>query len=59
MSVGFANHGHLARALSYHGAINVALSQEKCTSHLGQVLKENIAFWQKAMDNGHPLLPEA
>ena len=37
MSFSFANHGHLARRLSYHWTINVALCGEKSTSVLSQV----------------------
>ena len=32
MSISFANHGHLARTLSYHWTVNVALCGEKSTS---------------------------
>ena len=34
MSISFANNGHLARTLSYHWTVNVALCGEKSTSLL-------------------------
>ena len=37
MSICFANHGHLARTLSYHWTVNAALCGEKYTSVLSQV----------------------
>ena len=44
MSISFANHGHLARTLSYHWTVNVALCGEKSTSVLSQVWANNLAF---------------
>ena len=37
MSISFANHGHLARTLSYHWTVNVALCGEKSTSVLSRM----------------------
>ena len=37
MSISFANHSHLARTLSYHLTVKVALCGEKSTSVLPQV----------------------
>ena len=50
MSISFANHGHLARTLSYHWT--VALCGEKSTSVLSQVWANNLAFLQSALDSG-------
>ena len=36
MPISFANHGHLARTLSYHWTVNVALCGEKSTSVLSR-----------------------
>ena len=44
MSISFANHGHLARTLSYHSTVNVALCGEKSTSVLSKVWANNLAF---------------
>ena len=52
MSISFANHGHLARTLSYHWTVNVALCGEKSTSVLSQVWANNLAFLQSALDSG-------
>ena len=52
MSISFANHGHLARTLSYHWTVNVALFGEKSTSVLSQVWANNLAFLQSAFDTG-------
>ena len=52
MSISFANHGHLARALSYHWTVNVALCGDKSTSVLSQVWANNLAFLQSALDSG-------
>ena len=52
MSISFANHGHLARTLSYHWTVNVALCGEKSTSVLSQVWANNLAFLQNALDSG-------
>ena len=52
MSISFANHGHLARTLSYHWTVNVALCGEKSTSVLSQVWANNLAFLQSAIDSG-------
>ena len=52
MSISFANHGHLARTLSYHRTVNVALCGEKSTSVLSQVWANNLAFLQSALDSG-------
>ena len=52
MSISFANHGHLARTLSYHWTVNVALCGEKSTSVLSQVWANNLAFLQSALDTG-------
>ena len=49
MSISFANHGHLARTLSYHWTLNVALCGEKSTSVLSQVWANNLAFLQSAL----------
>ena len=46
------NHGHLARTLSYHWTVNVALCGEKSTSVLSQVWANNLAFLQSALDTG-------
>ena len=45
MSISFANHGHLARTLSYHWTVNVALCGEKSTSVLSQVWCKSSATW--------------
>ena len=37
MSISFANHPHLARTLSYHWTVSVALCGEKSTSVLSEV----------------------
>ena len=52
MSISFANHGHLARTLSYHWTVNVALCGEKSTSVLSHVWGNNLAFLQSALDSG-------
>ena len=52
MSISFANHGHLARTLSYHWTVNIALCGEKSTSVLSQVWANNLAFLQSALDSG-------
>ena len=52
MSISFANHGHLARTLSYHWTVNVALCGEKSTSVLSQVWANNVAFLQSALASG-------
>ena len=52
MSISFANHGHLARTLSYHWTVNVALCGEKSTSVLSQEWANNLAFLQSALDSG-------
>ena len=52
MSISFANHGHLARTLSYHWTVNVALRGEKSTSVLSEVWANNLAFLQSAIDSG-------
>ena len=52
MSISFANHGHLARTLSYQWTVNVALCGEKSTSVLSQVWANNLAFLQSALDSG-------
>ena len=52
MSISFANHRHLARKLSYHWTVNVALCGEKSTSVLSQVWANNLAFLQSALDSG-------
>ena len=52
MSISFANHGHLARTLSYHWTVNVALCGEKSNSVLSQVWANNLAFLQSALDTG-------
>ena len=52
MSISFANHGHLARTLSYHWTVNVALCAEKSASVLSQVWANNLAFLQSAHDSG-------
>ena len=52
MSISFANHGHLARTLSHHWTVNVALCGEKSTSVLSQVWANNLAFLQSALDSG-------
>ena len=52
MSISFANHGQLARTLSYHWTVNVALCGEKSTSVLSQVWANNLAFLQSALDSG-------
>ena len=52
MSISFANHGHLARTLSYHWTVDVALCGEKSTSVLSQVWANNLAFLQSALDSG-------
>ena len=52
MSISFANHGHLARTLSYHWTVNVALCGEKSTCVLSQVWANNLAFLQSALDSG-------
>ena len=43
---------HLARTLSYHWTVNVALCGEKSTSVLSQVWANNLAFLQSALDSG-------
>ena len=52
MSISFANHGHLARPLSYHWTVNVALCGKKFTSVFSNVLANNLAFLQSAIDSG-------
>ena len=52
MSISFANHGHLARTLSYHWTFNVALCGEKSTSVLSEVWASNLAFLHSAIDSG-------
>ena len=52
MSISFANHGHLAKTLSYHWTVNVALCGEKSTSVLSEVWANNLAFLQSAIDSG-------
>ena len=52
MSISLANHGHLARTLSYHWTVNVALCGEKSTSMLSEVWANNRAFLQSAIDSG-------
>ena len=52
MSISFANHGHLARTLSYHWTVNVALCGEKSTSVLSQVWANNLTFLQIAIESG-------
>ena len=52
MSISFANHRHLARTLSYHWTVNVALCGENFTSVLSQVWANNLAFLQSALDSG-------
>ena len=52
MSISFANYGHLARTLSYHWTVNVALCGEKSTSVLSEV-------WQLLQQaNKHQLLSQ-
>ena len=52
ISISFANPGHLARTLSHHWTVNVALCGEKSTSVLSQVWANNLAFLQSALDSG-------
>ena len=53
LTVGFANHGWLARTLSYMWTCNVALCAEKESELLGDLFQNNLATLQGIIDSGH------